>query len=554
MILASAGSGKTWQLTNRYIALMAQDLLAGNEPRPERILAITFTRKAAGEFFDSILKKIARAASSEEEARALAGPPDHPLYPILSQLSVTDYKQLLAVFIRRMPKLFLGTLDSFFANILRAFPAEFGLAGDFEIMDDHQARLAREKIYQHVFHPSQDQSTRDEFLEAFRLATFGKEDTSIRYLLDRFIDRYHAIFLFAARHDLWGNEHTIWPQGCPWLQATGEHQSDLEQLFEVFSAQAIADKQLDFWYQFRDELLAHTPGNSIPYRVGFFLKKFLEAWNDIQAGHAEFLVNRVRQTFDDEACDIPFEGNPQAVLAAVRQALDGLAIDMAALPADGRRKKLLIADMDSTLIEQECIDELADEIGHGATVSAITERAMRGEIEFEPALRERVALLAGLPAAIVDDVLERRITLMPGGRTLVQTMRAHGAHTSLVSGGFTVFAGPIGERLGFDDFRANILLAGSDGLFSGQVAEPILGRQAKEQTLRLRLEEHGLAPADALAVGDGANDLAMIALAGLGVAFHAKPAVRKQADAAIEHNGLTALLYLQGYHRDEFTS
>jgi phosphoserine phosphatase len=265
------------------------------------------------------------------------------------------------------------------------------------------------------------------------------------------------------------------------------------------------------------------------------------------AGDANWLA-------EGEACDIAFEGDAANVLSAVRRALDGLAIDIAVLPATGRRKKLLIADMDSTLIEQECIDELADEIGHGASVAAITERAMRGEIEFEPALRERVALLAGLPAAIVGKVLDRRITLMSGGRELVQTMRAHGAHTSLVSGGFTVFAGPIGEMLGFHDFRANTLLAGKDGAFSGKVAEPILGREAKEETLRLRLSEHGLAPDQALAVGDGANDLAMIGLAGLGVAYHAKPAVRAKADVAIEHGDLTALLYLQGYRRDEFKS
>ncbi len=257
---------------------------------------------------------------------------------------------------------------------------------------------------------------------------------------------------------------------------------------------------------------------------------------------------------DAEACEIPFSGDTAAVLDAVRGAFDGRTVDVAAVPEDGRRKRLLVADMDSTLIQQECIDELADEIGHGATVAAITERAMRGEIAFEPALRERVALLAGLPESIVETVLEQRITLMPGGRELVGTMRAQGAHTTLVSGGFTVFAGPIAKRLGFDDYRANTLLAGPDGRFSGKVAEPILGREAKEETLRLRLSQLGLEPAQALAVGDGANDLAMIALAGLGVAFRAKPAVREKADVAIEHGDLTALLYLQGYRRDEFSS
>lgn len=257
---------------------------------------------------------------------------------------------------------------------------------------------------------------------------------------------------------------------------------------------------------------------------------------------------------DREACDIPFSGDAASVLDAAGKAIGALPVDIAVLPAAGRRKQLLIADMDSTLIEQECIDELADEIGHGATVAAITERAMRGEIAFEPALRERVALLAGLPTSTVETVLEIRITLMPGGRELVQTMRAHGARTTLVSGGFTVFAGPIAERLGFDDYRANTLLEGPDDRFSGQVAEPILGREAKEETLRMRLAELGLQPAQALAVGDGANDLAMIKFAGLGVAFRAKPAVREKADVAIEHGDLTALLYLQGYHRDEFSS
>ncbi len=255
---------------------------------------------------------------------------------------------------------------------------------------------------------------------------------------------------------------------------------------------------------------------------------------------------------DAEACDIPISGNPDGFVAAVRQALQSAAVDIAVVTALHRRKKLLIADMDSTLIEQECIDELADEIGFGKKVAAITERAMRGEIEFEPALRERVALLQGLPAAIVDTVLDTRISLMPGGRQLVQTMRADGAHASLVSGGFTLFASRIADQLGFDDFRANTLIVGPDGRFTGEVEEPILGRDAKQQTLRSRLSEQGLEADNALAVGDGANDLAMIGLAGLGVAYHAKPAVRAQADAAIDHGDLTALLYLQGFHREEF--
>ena len=257
---------------------------------------------------------------------------------------------------------------------------------------------------------------------------------------------------------------------------------------------------------------------------------------------------------ENEACDIPVTGDPDAISASVLQALASSTLDFAVLPAENRRKKLLVADMDSTLIGQECIDELADEIGHGETVAAITERAMRGEIEFEPALRERVALLAGLHSSTVDHVLEHRITLMPGSRELVRTMNEHGAHTTLVSGGFTVFASRIADRLGFGDYRANTLLVGPDGRFTGGVGEPVLGRGAKERTLRTKAKELGISLADALAVGDGANDLAMISLAGLGIAFHAKPAVRQQADAAIDHGDLTALLFLQGYHREEFRS
>jgi phosphoserine phosphatase len=237
---------------------------------------------------------------------------------------------------------------------------------------------------------------------------------------------------------------------------------------------------------------------------------------------------------------------------AIRRELAGTSIDVFVQRREHRRKKLLLADMDSTMIRQECIDELADFVGLKEKVSAITERAMRGEIEFEPALRERVALLRGLEHNIVERILDERIVLTQGGRTLVQTMRAHGAHTALVSGGFTVFAEQIAEAIGFHEARANVLMIDGE-FFAGTVNEPILGREAKLATLielrsRLRLD-----PSQTLAIGDGANDLAMLQEAGLGVAFHAKPAVAAAAHARIDHCDLTALLYAQGYRRDEFT-
>jgi phosphoserine phosphatase len=235
----------------------------------------------------------------------------------------------------------------------------------------------------------------------------------------------------------------------------------------------------------------------------------------------------------------------------VRGELGGAPVDVVVQPDEQRRKRLFLADMDSTVIEQECIDELADYVGLKAEVSAITERAMRGDIAFEPALRERVALLKGLPVGVVDEIIRTRITLMPGGRTLVRTMRAHGACCCLVSGGFTLFTGPVASRIGFDEHRANRLVLEGETL-AGLVEEPILGREAKLATLVELRERLGLSRADTLAVGDGANDLAMLGEAGLGVAFRAKPAVAAAAGARIEHGDLTALLYLQGYRTEEF--
>jgi phosphoserine phosphatase len=255
------------------------------------------------------------------------------------------------------------------------------------------------------------------------------------------------------------------------------------------------------------------------------------------------------------AVDIAFTppklGAERALADRVRQALSDLRVDVFLQPRASRRKKLLLADMDSTMIRQECIDELADFVGLKEEVSAITERAMRGEIEFEPALRERVALLRGLEHRIVDRILDERIVLTPGGRTLVQTMRANGGHTVLVSGGFTVFAEKIAAAIGFHEARANVLMI--DGaFFAGTVTEPILGREAKLATLIELRSALGLDHSETVAIGDGANDLAMLQEAGLGVAYHAKPAVAAAARARIDHCDLTAVLYAQGYRQDEF--
>jgi len=240
-------------------------------------------------------------------------------------------------------------------------------------------------------------------------------------------------------------------------------------------------------------------------------------------------------------------------LDTVWQSLSDEGVDLVAQPSAGRRKKLLLADMDSTMIAQECIDELAAEAGVGDRVAEITARAMNGELDFEGALLERVSLLQGLPETTIRFVLERRITPMPGGATLLSTMKAHGAHTALVSGGFTAFTSAVAAQLGFDEHHANTLLT-EDGVLTGDVARPILGREAKVEALRSITAARGLTPADVLAVGDGANDLGMLQLAGTGVALHAKPNVQAQARHRINHGDLTALLFLQGYSKAEFAA
>lgn len=252
-----------------------------------------------------------------------------------------------------------------------------------------------------------------------------------------------------------------------------------------------------------------------------------------------------------EAVDLPFTDlSAEQAMAAARAALGPARVDALAQPAEGRRKRLLLADMDSTVVVGETLDELAARAGLKERVAAITARAMNGELDFRAALRERVAMLAGLPDSALEETWQET-ALMPGARALVGTMRAHGAHCALVSGGFTFFTGRVAARVGFHEHHGNTLLAES-GQLTGAVAEPILDRDAKLDTLKRLAAQHGLSLAEACTVGDGANDLPMLLAAGLGVAFHAKPSVQEAARFRVTHGDLTALLFAQGFRRAEF--
>jgi phosphoserine phosphatase len=277
----------------------------------------------------------------------------------------------------------------------------------------------------------------------------------------------------------------------------------------------------------------------------------LQAWNALRAagvrlGDIDWLAPGI-------ACDIALDAPPAPALREIAaNALAGRPVDAVLQPADGRRKHLLVADMESTIIVNEMVDELAALVGVGEQVAAITHRAMNGEIRFKEALRERVALLGGLEEAALKETCER-IVFMPGAKALVATMRAHGARAALVSGGFRVYTGYVAPRVGFDWHYANDLVV-RDGVVAGTVTEPILGREAKREALVSLCRELKFELSESLAVGDGANDIDMIGAAGLGVAFRAKPALKAVAPVSIDHGDLTALLYLQGYRQDEFAA
>jgi phosphoserine phosphatase len=286
--------------------------------------------------------------------------------------------------------------------------------------------------------------------------------------------------------------------------------------------------------------LLTSPAN--PSLDAVLVESLRNAWG---GGEAQWLAL-------NEAAEFSFPAMPDN-LWSVWDDLQSQGVDLVVQPAEGRRKKMLLADMDSTMIQQECIDELAEEAGVGAHVKDITARAMNGELDFEGALIERVGLLKGLPVAVIDRVLDTRITLMPGGRELVATMKANGGYAALVSGGFTAFTAKVAALIGFDENRANTLLTDGDTL-SGDVGRPILGREAKVVALEQISARLGIGEGDVLAVGDGANDLGMLGRAGTGVALHAKPSVAAQCNVRINHGDLTALLYIQGYARSEFAA
>lgn len=288
-------------------------------------------------------------------------------------------------------------------------------------------------------------------------------------------------------------------------------------------------------------LIAHPQNPVLTAEIAIRVREFLSA-------------KSITWLAPEIACDITFQSlqKPSIIEEGLRNLLNGCQLDIIVQKPINRRKKLLVADMDSTIIEQECIDELAESAGIKDRISSITESAMRGELAFEPALRQRVHLLKNLSISVIDEVLQSRITIRSGAKTLVKTMRNHGAYTALISGGFTLFTQKIADLVGFDEHQANRLME-ENGRLTGEVRDPILGKEAKLTKMLELCQKLRLNPDETLAVGDGANDLAMLTHAGCGVAFHAKPIVADAAAVKINYADLTGLLYIQGFNQKEFS-
>ncbi|HRQ87724.1 MAG TPA: UvrD-helicase domain-containing protein [Bacteroidia bacterium] len=311
MILASAGSGKTWQLTNRYIALMALQLRSGQPVAPERILAVTFTRKAAGEFFDKILEKLALAASDPKQAAALAGDGSDPLAAVLATLAPADYAHLLRVFLSQMPRLFLGTLDSFFANLLRAFPAEFGLASGFETMDDFESAASRARVYDTIFSRSAASGTGEDaaqgaFLEAFRLATLGADENHVARQLDSYIDDLHDLYLRAPSPARWGNPDAIWPDGGRhWFGGEIDPAAEGECLLKALRSMEDGGSKIEwkYWDEFVADLPSHQPGLPLGGRLKYVAERALPVWRDVVSGGAQIKFNRTVHDLGPAACE-----------------------------------------------------------------------------------------------------------------------------------------------------------------------------------------------------------------------------------------------------------
>lgn len=328
-ILASAGSGKTYQLTNRYIALMAMQMREGGAAAPERIIALTFTRKAAGEFFDSILLKLAEAASDPEEAGKLSADPDAPLSGALAGLEPGDFRRLLRTFISRMPRLFLGTLDSFYGNILRSFPAEFGIASGFEVLDDYRAALAKEQVYDLVFtrnasgrrRADQEQKS---FLEAFQRATIGKEQSGILRILDDFVDKLHKIYLDVPDPEKWGSPSAIWPgeTSIPWLDESIDPNAELDRIERSFASREETKYSEKWWGEFRAEAAEYRPGQGFGYRMGTVIAKLVAQREELENGDALITLDRKKHEFDPVASEAALRLVHHFVGGEIRARLD----------------------------------------------------------------------------------------------------------------------------------------------------------------------------------------------------------------------------------------